>query len=123
MKHSFNLTILITLILAGCSADKSDKELVEEFYNTQTGSLLADVDETTQNYSKAIITKYYPEPYFNPNKPIPDYYAKKLDSLGVSYPASLVYVNEDYKFFKGQAEYNDTHYKDSPELEQLPHAH
>lgn len=106
MKQNRIIAILMPLIFFGCSASHSDKELVDSYYNSQKIQLEKDVEQVTIAYSDKIITHYYPEPYFNPTKPIPHYYALKLDEIGVPYPNELVYDSSDYSFYKEQAKFN-----------------
>lgn len=119
MKHYRIIAILIPLIFLGCSASHSDNELVDAYYSSQKNSLESDVDQVIIAYSDKIITQYYPEPYFNPTKPIPHYYALKLDEMGISYPKELVYDNADYSFYKDQAKSNSSDNSN----ESAPHIH
>ncbi|MCU4568068.1 hypothetical protein [Acinetobacter radioresistens] len=102
MKHYRIIAILIPLIFSGCAASHSDKELVDSYYNDQQKTIESDVDQLVNSYSAKVVTQYYPEPYFNPTKPIPHYYALKLDEMGIPYPKELVYDNADYNFYKEQ---------------------
>jgi len=90
MKHYRIIAILIPLIFSGCAASHSDKELVDSYYNDQQKTIESDVDQLVNSYSAKVVTQYYPEPYFNPTKPIPHYYALKLDEI----------------FYKEQAKFN-----------------
>jgi len=106
MKHYRIIAILIPLIFSGCAASHSDKELVDSYYNDQQKTIESDVDQLVNSYSAKVVTQYSPEPYFNPTKPIPHYYALKLDEIGIPYPKELVYDNADYNFYKEQAKFN-----------------
>lgn len=110
MKQSTFIALLIPFILVACSADISDKERVDVFYKNKLDNIEADIDKTISEYSTGIVTKYYPEPYFNPTKPIPHYYAEKLDRMGIPYPKELVYINDDYNFYKDRAQFNSENY-------------
>lgn len=118
MKQYRIIAILIPLIFLGCSASHSDKELVDSYYSSQKNKLESDVDQVIIAYSDKIITQYYPEPYFNPTKPIPHYYALKLDEMGIPYPKELVYDNADYSFYKDQTKSNINNNNES-----APHIH
>lgn len=97
-------------MVSGCAASHSDKELVDSYYNDQQDKLESDVDKLVNSYSANVVTLYYPEPYFNPTKPIPHYYALKLDEIGIPYPKELVYENAEYTFYKEQSMFNTNKY-------------
>lgn len=118
--HTF-IALLIPFSLIACSADISDKERVEAFYNNNLINIEAETDKTLEEYSSGIVTKYYPEPYFNPTKPIPHYYAEKLDFMGVQYPKELVYVSDEYNFYKDRAQFNAENYQGVEEASSHEH--
>lgn len=110
MKKCTAIALLIPFIFSACSANLSDKELVDEFYKNELSNIETDIDKTVTEYSSSIVTKYLPEPYFNPTQPIPHYYAEKLDALGVPYPKELVYESEEYNFYKSRAQVDVEHH-------------
>lgn len=90
----------LALILSACSADMSDTDRVIAFAEKAKEVQLLSAESLAQKYAQSIITKLEPEPYFNPDKPIPDYYALSLDSIGINYPKDQVYRSDDYWFYK-----------------------
>lgn len=111
MKRHTAAVLLIPFILSACSANLSDKERVDAFYEKRQSSLESDIDKTVSDYASGIVTKYHTEPYFNPTQKIPHYYAEQLDSLSIPYPADLVYVNDEYNFYKDRAQFNQKNYQ------------
>ena len=104
LRH-FILTV-IPFILIGCSANVSDRERVDQYFEKLSSELAKQVDQEAASYSEGIITQYYPEPYFNPTQPIPHYYAERLELAGIPYPQDKVYQHSDYEFYKERSQYN-----------------
>ena len=100
MKLKILYPLIPLLFFTACSASLSDKERVNEVYDDATEKLEKEADAIVSQYSQKVIEQVDPDPYFNPNEPVPHYYAEKLEDIGVSVPADKIYVNEDYEHYK-----------------------